>query len=62
MFLDWLGARVLTRQTAFGIRENETAAEAAEAFIGAIKDSVQPRDALEEMLVLQMAWTHARLA
>ena len=25
-------------------------------------ESVKPRDALEEMLVLQMAWTHARLA
>ncbi len=34
----------------------------AEVFIDAIRESVQPRNAIEEMLLVQMAWTHARLA
>ena len=33
----------------------------AEAFIAAMKESVQPRDAVEETLLVQLAWTHARL-
>jgi hypothetical protein len=42
--------------------QNKTAEKVAALFVEAIKESVQPRDAIEEMLVLQMAWTHARLA
>jgi hypothetical protein len=60
--LDWLGAKVLVKQTVGVIQENDAANQAAEAYVAAIKESVQPRDAIEEMLVIQMAWTHARLA
>lgn len=36
--------------------------ENATSFLRMIRDSVKPRDALEELLCVQMAWTHARLA
>jgi hypothetical protein len=62
LYLDWLCAHVLTKQTAFMIKLDDTSKDAALEFIAALRESVQPRDAVEEMLVMQMAWTHARMA
>ncbi len=41
---------------------DQIARRGAETFVAALMESVQPTDVIEEMLVLQMAWTHARLA
>ena len=67
IFIDKVGANVFAGQMRpfVGYTEDDagqSARDGAEAFVRAIKESVQPRDAVEEMLVLQMAWTHARLA
>ena len=64
VFLNVVGGAVLTAQMKpFVSGDSEaTATRSAELFVEAIRESVQPRDALEEMLVVQMAWTHARLA
>jgi len=59
LHLEALGGGVLNKQykAIFGF-----ATESAGAFIDAIRDSVHPRDTLEQMLILQMAWTYVRLA
>jgi hypothetical protein len=63
-FVNIVGAHVFSEQMYGLVRENDAkvALKTAEQFIQAIRDSVLPRDAIEEMLVVQMAWTHARLA
>jgi hypothetical protein len=65
-FLTSVGANVFAGQMRLFVNSTgdvgeQTARKCAETFVAAIKESVQPRDAIEEMLVLQMAWTHARL-
>jgi hypothetical protein len=64
VFLDVVAGRVLSAQMKPFVTSTteEGAARGAELFVEAIRESVKPRDALEEMLVVQMAWTHARLA
>jgi hypothetical protein len=64
VFLDQVAANVFSVQMHPFVqeRDNQVALRSAEAFVAALKESMQPRDALEEMLVLQMAWTHARIA
>jgi hypothetical protein len=64
VYLNRVGANVLSFQMRTLINDgpDKTAEKVTELFIAAIKESVQPRDAIEEMLMLQMAWTHARLA
>jgi hypothetical protein len=64
VFLNVVGANVLSAQLRPFVSDdaNPTSSKGAELFIEAIRESVQPRDAIEEMLVVQMAWTHARLA
>lgn len=67
IFVTKVGATVIAGQMQPFIgrssnEDGELRRRAAEHFVGGIKDTVQPRDALEEMLVVQMAWTHARLA
>ena len=61
-FLDVVGAAVFSVQMRKFLAGDATNSETAELFIEAIRESVKPRDVLEEMLVVQMAWTHARLA
>jgi hypothetical protein len=63
-FVNLVGAHVFSAQMHGLVSENDAkvALKTAEIFIAAIRESVQPRDAIEEMLVVQMAWTHARLA
>lgn len=58
-YLDKMGANVFAAQTTPLV---EAPGGVAELFVAAVKESVQPRDAIEEMLLMQMAWTHARLA
>jgi len=60
LYLDLVGEDVVQRQFAWFV-EDKTGL-GAKVFVGALKEWMQPRDAIEEMLVLQMAWTHARLA
>jgi hypothetical protein len=64
VFLDVVAGRVLSAQMKPFVTSTteEGAARGAELFVEAVRESVKPRDALEEMLVVQMAWTHARLA
>ena len=64
VFVNAVGANVLSKQLQPFISDGDgmTNAAAAELFLQSIRESVQPRDAIEEMLVVQMAWTHARLA
>jgi hypothetical protein len=63
-FLNVVGGSVLSAQLKPFVTaaSEEEAARSAELFVEAVRESVQPRDALEEMLVVQMAWAHARLA
>jgi hypothetical protein len=63
-FVNVVGAHVFSSQMQGLITENDgkVTLNTAERFVEAIRESVQPRDAIEEMLVVQMAWTHARLA
>jgi len=60
VYLDLVGADLVCRQFAWLVEDNT--GRTAKVVIGALKETVQPRDVIEEMLVLQMAWTHARLA
>jgi hypothetical protein len=64
LFVNTVGANVLSKQLQpfVSSADGKTDPAAAEMFVQAIRESVQPRDALEEMLVVQMAWTHARLS
>jgi hypothetical protein len=64
VFLNVVGANVFAAQMRTFVSEGDgnTAGKSAEMFFEAIRESVQPRDAIEEMLVVQMAWLHARIA
>jgi hypothetical protein len=64
VFLNVVGGNVLSTQLKPFVTAAtaEEAARGAELIVEAIRESVQPQDALEEMLVVQMAWAHARLA
>jgi hypothetical protein len=57
-------AALLKPYVSFGPRgdDGHLATKAAKDFVSALKDSIRPRDVIEEMLIMQMAWTHARLA
>ena len=59
-YINVLGALVFGAQTRNYVQVADP--KAAEAFIAAIRESVQPRDALEEMTLVQLAWLHARIA
>jgi hypothetical protein len=57
--LEGMAGGILARQHhAFG----SLAGESAALFVGNLLESMRPRDFLEQMLCLQAAWTHARLA
>lgn len=58
LYLDRVGGMVLTQQSQAFVMDT-SGTEGARAF--ALRESVQPRDAVEEMLLLQMPWQHARL-
>ena len=60
LFTEALGGGVMERQLV-GMLSEQVAAGAVD-FIGSIVASVRPRDAVEHMLCVQLAWTHARLA
>lgn len=64
VFVNAVGANVLSKQMRGFVSDGEgkTNPSIAQLFFESIRESVQPRDALEEMLLVQMAWTHARLA
>lgn len=57
---DRAGCNILRTQTDWVV--GDPTGDIGDALVESIKESVQPRDAVEEMLVLQMLWTHARLA
>lgn len=61
VFLDLVGGKVIKAQTGWALSDN-TIGMVRDAYVEALRESVKPRDAIEEMLVLQAAWTHARLA
>jgi hypothetical protein len=63
-FTTTAGASVFARQMHPFINADNPENECwiAGQFIEAICESVQPRDVIEKMLVVQMVWTHARLA
>jgi hypothetical protein len=60
LHLNRAGANILREQTQWVVRDSSGVV--ADALIMSIMKSVQARDAVEEMLCVQMAWTHARLA
>ncbi len=55
-----MGAAVFGAQTFQYVKDD--GGKAAEMFMAAIRESVQPRDAVEEMMLVQLAWLHARIA
>jgi hypothetical protein len=59
VYLDVLGEIALANLNEWAIKGARR--EGAQMFVEALKASVKPRDAIEEMLVLQMAFTHARM-
>ncbi|MCC7349404.1 MAG: hypothetical protein IT446_02445 [Phycisphaerales bacterium] len=59
IYLRTIGASILESQMSPMVTDN--GAQAALVFVEAMMESIRPRNAIEEMLVLQMAWTHARL-
>lgn len=62
--LDRIGAGVIANQipSLLASGEETGVTSLADAFVSAVDDSIQPRDIVEQMLAVQMAWTHARLA
>jgi hypothetical protein len=60
LFTEAFGGGIMQRQ--IGTLLDEKLSAGATDFIGAIIQSVKPRDLVERMLCVQMAWTHARLA
>ena len=60
VYLDRVAGAILSRQSQAFVKDTE-GSDGARAFLAALRESVQPRDAVEEMLLLQMAWQHARL-
>ena len=61
LYVSRFGVHVFTKQTSFMVTNDESAREAAIDFIDALRESIRPRDAFEEMLIVQYVWTHARL-
>jgi hypothetical protein len=59
-YIDVLGEIAFHKLNQWAVKDDGR--KCAELFVAALKESVKPRDALEEMLVLQMAFTHARIA
>jgi len=59
VYLDVLGEIALANLNEWAVKGARR--EGAQMFVTALKASVKPRDAIEEMLVLQMAFTHARM-
>jgi hypothetical protein len=59
-YINVLGAAVLGVQTRAYVHDDS--GRTAETFLASLRESVQPRDAVEEMLLVELAWTHARLA
>lgn len=59
VYLDLATANVLKGQMDFTV--GDESANGADGFVAAIKASMQPRDAVEEMLMCQMALVHARI-
>jgi hypothetical protein len=59
-YINVMGASVFGAQTRAYVSDDS--GRVAETFIAAIRESVRPGDAIEEMLVVQMAWLHARVA
>jgi hypothetical protein len=64
IYLSMVGANVIADQMQYFVTTEGSTPDyrSAAIFVAGIKESVQPRDAIEEMLLMQMAWTHARLA
>ena len=60
VYVDVLGEITIASLNRWAVRDQGSAV--AMLFVRALQDSVKPRDALEEMLVLQMAFIHARIA
>jgi hypothetical protein len=60
LFAEGFGGGIMQRQ--IGTLMDEKLSVGATDFITAIIESVKPRDLVERMLCVQMAWTHARLA
>ena len=59
-YINVMGASVFGAQTHAYVQDGS--GKAAEMFMAAVLESVEPRDAIEEMLIVQMAWLHARMA
>lgn len=59
-YVNVMGAAVLGVQTRNYIHDD--GGTTAETFLASLRESVQPRDAVEEMLLVELAWTHARIA
>jgi hypothetical protein len=59
-YINVLGAAVLGAQTRTYVQDDS--GRTAETFLASLRESVQPRDAVEEMLLVELAWTHARIA
>jgi hypothetical protein len=57
-YINVIGASVFAVQNRY---ITDVQGTAARTFMAAMCESVQPRDAVEEMLLVQMVWTHARL-
>lgn len=60
VYFDRVAGAILSRQSQTFVKDTD-GSDGARAFLAALRESVQPRDAVEEMLLLQMAWQHARL-
>ena len=60
-YLDVVAAAVLKSQCELKGLDPATAEKVSLAYVESLQKSIKPRDAVEEMLVLQMAWTHGRL-
>ena len=61
VYLDRVAGMVVGRQLQPFVTDTD-GCDGARAFVAALRESVQPRDAVEEMLLFQMAWQHARLS
>jgi hypothetical protein len=59
-YINVLGASVLGVQTRAYVHDES--GRTAETFLASLRESVRPRDAVEEMLLVELAWTHARIA
>jgi hypothetical protein len=64
IYLSMVGANVIAGQMQYFVTTEGSKPDyrSAAMFVAGLKETIQPRDAIEEMLLMQMAWTHARLA